>query len=52
MMNFRSLQIEMAGPVAIVTLSRLQRRNAIDESTVEEIGRFFECPRKKPGSPC
>lgn len=44
MMNFRSLQIEMAGPVAIVTLSRPERRNAIDESTVEEIGRFFESP--------
>jgi (methylthio)acryloyl-CoA hydratase len=44
MMNFKSLQIEMSGPVAIVTLSRPERRNAIDESTVEEIGRFFECP--------
>ncbi len=43
-MDFRSLQIEMAGPIAIVTLSRPERRNAIDESTVEEIGRFFERP--------
>jgi hypothetical protein len=44
MMNFRSLQVEMAGAVAIVTLSRPERRNAIDESTVEEIGRLFQSP--------
>ena len=51
-MNFRSPQIEMSGPVAIVTLSRPERRNAIDESTVEEIGRFSNVPRKKRGSRC
>jgi (methylthio)acryloyl-CoA hydratase len=43
-MNFRSLQVEMAGAVAIVTLSRPERRNAIDESTVEEIGLLFQSP--------
>ncbi len=34
----------MRGPIAVVTLSRPERRNAIDETTVEEIGRFFEKP--------
>ena len=46
-MKFKSLQIEFDGPVAVVTLSRPERRNAIDEATVEEIGRFFESPPKE-----
>lgn len=45
-MELKSLRVEMRGPVALVTLSRPERRNAIDEPTVEEIGRFFEKPPK------
>ncbi|TDR94738.1 crotonase/enoyl-CoA hydratase family protein [Enterovirga rhinocerotis] len=43
-MDLKSLRVEMRGPIAVVTLSRPDRRNAIDEATVEEIGRFFEKP--------
>jgi enoyl-CoA hydratase/carnithine racemase len=43
-MHFKSIQIEMVGPVVVVTLTRPERRNAIDETTIEDIGRFFEAP--------
>ena len=46
-MKRESLQIDMDGPVTIVTLTRPSRRNAIDEATVEAIGRFFEAPPKE-----
>ncbi len=37
----------MRGAVALVTLSRPERRNAIDEATVEAIGAFFQKPPKE-----
>lgn len=43
-MGARSLQISMDGPVLVVTLSRTSRRNAVDEATVEDIGRLFQSP--------
>ena len=43
-MVHKNLSVEMHGPVAVVTVSRLERRNAIDEDTVVGIGRFFESP--------
>jgi (methylthio)acryloyl-CoA hydratase len=43
-MVHKNLIVEMQGPVAIVTVSRPERRNAIDEDTVVGIGRFFESP--------
>ena len=43
-MVHKNLGVEMHGPVAVVTVSRLERRNAIDEDTVVGIGRFFERP--------
>jgi enoyl-CoA hydratase/carnithine racemase len=39
--------MDMDGPVAVVTLRRPNRRNAIDEATVEEIGQFFQNPPKE-----
>ena len=44
MTTFRSLKLEMRDAVAILTLARPERRNAIDEDTVMEIGRFFADP--------
>lgn len=46
-MDYKSLQIDVDGPVVIVTLSRSSQRNAIDEATVEEIGHFFQNPPKE-----
>jgi enoyl-CoA hydratase/carnithine racemase len=42
-----ALQVEMRGAVALVTVSRPERRNAIDEATVEAIGAFFQKPPKE-----
>ncbi|MFG1396465.1 crotonase/enoyl-CoA hydratase family protein [Roseixanthobacter pseudopolyaromaticivorans] len=39
-----ALHIELKGDIALLTLSRPERRNAIDEATVMEIGRFFADP--------
>ncbi|KFB10819.1 crotonase/enoyl-CoA hydratase family protein [Nitratireductor basaltis] len=43
-MELKYLEVEMDGPVAVVTLSRPERRNAISEEMVVEIGRFFADP--------
>ncbi|HUG63516.1 MAG TPA: crotonase/enoyl-CoA hydratase family protein [Methylomirabilota bacterium] len=37
----QTLGVTRDGPVAILTLSRPEKRNALDDSTVEGIGRFF-----------
>jgi len=42
----KKFTVEMRGPIAIVTLTKEARRNAIDEEMVVEIGRFFESPPK------
>lgn len=39
-----SLSIELRGPVAVLQLRRPERRNAINESLVEQIGAFFADP--------
>lgn len=39
-----TLHVEIADAVATVTLSRPEKRNAIDEATVVELGRFFAEP--------
>lgn len=37
-----SLRLQRRGEVAILTLCRPQRRNAIDDATIQGIGRFFD----------
>ncbi|TMR24934.1 crotonase/enoyl-CoA hydratase family protein [Nonomuraea turkmeniaca] len=39
-----SLRVERRGDVALLTLSRPHKRNALDDVTVLAIGRFFETP--------
>lgn len=39
-----NIDIEIRGKVAILTLSRPDRRNALDEATIEIIDRFFDRP--------
>jgi (methylthio)acryloyl-CoA hydratase len=39
-----SLVVEQHGAVAVVTLSRAAKRNALDDATVLGIGRFFAAP--------
>lgn len=39
-----NIEIERHGKVAILTLCRRERRNALDESTIGEIDRFFDRP--------
>lgn len=39
-----NIQIELRGKIAILTLSRPERRNALDEPTIDEIDRFFDRP--------
>jgi (methylthio)acryloyl-CoA hydratase len=41
-----NLEIERRGKVAILTLNRPDRRNALDEATITEIDRFFDRPDK------
>lgn len=38
------LEIETRGKIALLTLNRPQRRNAIDDETIEEIEQFFARP--------
>jgi enoyl-CoA hydratase/carnithine racemase len=40
----RSLRLELLGNVAILTLSRVHKRNALNDETVMGIGRFFASP--------
>ncbi|SEM56265.1 crotonase/enoyl-CoA hydratase family protein [Streptacidiphilus jiangxiensis] len=37
-----SLRVEQRGEVAVLTLCRPQKRNAIDDATIQGIGRFFD----------
>lgn len=39
-----SLRLRVDGEVAVLTLSRPAKRNALDDVTVEALGRFFESP--------
>lgn len=43
-MTHKNITVEMQGPIAVVTLVKEDRRNAIHEDMVVEIGRFFENP--------
>lgn len=45
-MAYASFDTRMEGPVAIVTLNRPQRRNALDEQAVAEIEDYFARPPK------
>lgn len=40
-MNYTSFELEMEGPIAIVTLNRPDKRNALDEVAVAEIEHYF-----------
>ena len=44
------LQLEIRGDVAIVTLDRAAKRNALDMGTVEGLGQFFGDPPSAVGS--
>jgi enoyl-CoA hydratase/carnithine racemase len=46
MAHHKNLVVDMRGPIAVVTVSIEEKRNAIDEDTVVGIGRFFESPPK------
>ena len=39
-----NIEIEQRGKVAILTLNRPDRRNALDEAAIEELDRFFDRP--------
>jgi enoyl-CoA hydratase/carnithine racemase len=39
-----NLEIETRGKIALLTLNRPERRNAIDDATIEQIERFFTRP--------
>lgn len=39
-----NIDIERRGKIAILTLNRPERRNALDDATIEEIDRFFDRP--------
>ncbi|MFY8156577.1 MAG: enoyl-CoA hydratase-related protein, partial [Rhabdaerophilum sp.] len=39
-----NLDIETRGKIALLTLNRPERRNAIDDATIEAIERFFTRP--------
>ncbi|MBL7500855.1 crotonase/enoyl-CoA hydratase family protein [Frankia sp. CNm7] len=39
-----SLIVERRGPVAVVTLNRSHKRNALDDRTIQELGSFFGTP--------
>jgi enoyl-CoA hydratase/carnithine racemase len=39
-----SLRLRVEGEVAVLTLSRPAKRNALDDLTIEALGRFFESP--------
>ena len=39
-----SVSLEQRGDVAVLTLSRPEKRNALDDTTVLALGRFFESP--------
>lgn len=43
-MKYQTLETRMDGPVAIVTLNRPERRNALDEQAVAEIEHCFSTP--------
>lgn len=42
----KSLKVEQHGPVAVVTLARPEKRNALNDTTVLGLGAFFETPPK------
>jgi len=46
-MTYASFETRQDGPVAIVTLNRPERRNALDEQAVAEIEAFFARPPKE-----
>lgn len=39
-----SLRLERRGNVAVLTLSRPEKRNALNDATVRALGRFFASP--------
>ncbi|HVL75598.1 MAG TPA: enoyl-CoA hydratase-related protein, partial [Noviherbaspirillum sp.] len=45
-MTYAALEVDMDGPVAVVTLSRPERRNALDEQAVGELEHWFAQPPK------
>ncbi|RJF91948.1 crotonase/enoyl-CoA hydratase family protein [Noviherbaspirillum saxi] len=46
-MNYSSLELKMEGPIAVVTLNRPDRRNALDEAAVAEIEHYFSSVPKQ-----